>query len=276
MKKFENIIIASDLDGTFLSSECGEVKRNIEKIKYFTENGGLFTFATGRIALHVQNALPNAASYVNAPMVSCNGMQLFDLKKGKTIRRNVVDLELHIEVIQYLRRLYPNTFYRTITEGGIAQFQPEHRYALEELAEKTVDYIYAEPEQLRDLNVYKLTLRDEPEILDEIKTVIEEKYGDHYHICKSWCDLLEIMTKGYTKATMLKDLQAELSEGGKLKKLYAVGDYENDLEMLSVADVAVCPENAVDSVKAVCDHCFGDNDSGVIADLIEYIDKTVS
>ncbi len=273
MGKFDNIIIASDLDGTFLADNLGEVNRNIEKIKYFTENGGTFTFATGRIALHVYRALPNAADYVNAPIVACNGMQLFDLAKRKTVRRNAVDIDLHIEVIEYLKKIYPNTFYRTVTEGGIAQFQPDHRYALEELAEKTIDYIYAEPEQLRDLSVYKLTLRDDPEVLDEIKTVIEERYGEHYHICKSWCDLLEIITKGYTKATMLRELRAELSGDGPLKTLYAVGDYENDLEMLSIADVAVCPSNAIDSVKAVCDLCFCDNNSGVIADLIEFIDN---
>ena len=78
MKKFENIIIASDLDGTFLSSERTEVARNIEKIKYFTENGGIFTISTGRIFPHILAAAPNAREYVNAPVVSCNGMSLYD------------------------------------------------------------------------------------------------------------------------------------------------------------------------------------------------------
>ena len=99
MKKFENIIIASDLDGTFLSTSCGEVKRNIEKINYFTENGGTFTFATGRIAMHVQNTLPEASGYVNAPVVACNGMQLFDLNMGEIIKQTFVDPELHYNTI---------------------------------------------------------------------------------------------------------------------------------------------------------------------------------
>ena len=35
MGKFDNIIIASDLDGTFLADDLGEVKRNVEKIKSY-------------------------------------------------------------------------------------------------------------------------------------------------------------------------------------------------------------------------------------------------
>ena len=34
-KKFENILIASDLDGTFFGSKTHLVERNLEKIKYF-------------------------------------------------------------------------------------------------------------------------------------------------------------------------------------------------------------------------------------------------
>lgn len=274
MKKFENIIIASDLDGTFLSKECGEVERNIEKIKYFTENGGTFIFATGRIALHVENVLPNAKDYVNAPIVACNGMQLYDLEKRETVRKTIVDPELHFNTLTYLFDKYPNTFYRTIYEGGIAYFQIDHHYA--NIEKKQIDYIYATPKEQKKLGVYKLTLRDRPEVLDEIKEVIEAEFGEYYSVCKSWSDLLEIVKRGYSKAVMLKELKEELSAKGKMKTLYAVGDHENDLEMLKMADVSVCPSNAIDSVKAICDHCFCDNDSGVIADLIEFIDSSLN
>ena len=275
MNKFDNIMIASDLDGTFISSDMKEVPRNVEKIKYFTDNGGVFIFATGRIGVHVVGALPNAENYVNYPIVSCNGMQLFDLKNKTSVRKRLVDPTMHYETVSYLRERYPDTFYRTITDKGVAYFQREHRYALAEIAERSVDYIYAEPEEQKNLDIYKLTLRDEPEVLDEIKQVLEERFGDKYDVCKSWRDLMELMPKGYSKAVLLKEVQAELSAGGRMKTLYAVGDHENDLEMLKSADVAVCPANAIDEVKAICDHVFCDNDHGVIADLIEYIDKNI-
>ena len=48
-----------------------------------------------------------------------------------------------------------------------------------------------------------------------------------------------------------------------------------DLEMLRAADVAVCPENAIDSVKEICDLCLCDHKQGVIADLIEHIEREI-
>ena len=50
MNRFSHIIIASDLDGTFLNDRSRPVPRNLAAIRYFTEHGGHFTFATGRVS----------------------------------------------------------------------------------------------------------------------------------------------------------------------------------------------------------------------------------
>ena len=52
----------------------------------------------------------------------------------------------------------------------------------------------------------------------------------------------------------------------------AFGDSDNDLEMLSIADLPCCPSNALDSVKAICKKEFCSCDEGAIADLVEYLD----
>lgn len=54
----------------------------------------------------------------------------------------------------------------------------------------------------------------------------------------------------------------------------AAGDYDNDLEMLEFADIAVAPRNARDIVKKVADivtnaDCCG----GAIAEAIKYLEK---
>ena len=43
--------------------------------------------------------------------------------------------------------------------------------------------------------------------------------------------------------------------------------------MHELSDVAVCPANAIDKVKKICDMQLCDNDSGVIAELIEKLDE---
>ena len=41
MKKFEGILICTDLDGTLLKNDKSVSKENIDAINYFKENGGL-------------------------------------------------------------------------------------------------------------------------------------------------------------------------------------------------------------------------------------------
>ena len=48
MKKFENIILASDVDGTFAYYGNPSSEKNVAALRYFKENGGKFCFATGR------------------------------------------------------------------------------------------------------------------------------------------------------------------------------------------------------------------------------------
>ena len=43
--------------------------------------------------------------------------------------------------------------------------------------------------------------------------------------------------------------------------------------MLRKADVAVCPDNAIETVKEICDLCLCDHKQGVIADLIELLER---
>ena len=47
MGKFDGILLCSDWDGTL--SDSGNIpKANIDAIRYFQREGGLFTFASGR------------------------------------------------------------------------------------------------------------------------------------------------------------------------------------------------------------------------------------
>ncbi len=276
MKKFENIIIASDLDGTFLSSDSKEIPRNIEKIKYFTENGGLFTFATGRVFANLLPAVPNCREYVNCPMVVANGMAIYDAKRDISVREKLFDNESMCEMIDALYDKYPGVCYRGMGSGGMVSFQPENRFvksALEAFGPSLVKIV--EREDMRRLKFYKLTLRDEYEVLKEVEAELETLFAGEFNICFSDPTILEIMPLGVSKAMALIELRDMLSEGGNKKILYTVGDYENDIEMHELADVSVCPANAIDSVKAICDIELCDNDSGVIAELIEMLDSNM-
>ena len=80
-KKFENIFIASDLDGTYFNMKSQIVDRNVEKVKYFCENGGHFTVCTGRGSLSLINDL--CGIELDIPLLVYNGMAFCDVKTGE-------------------------------------------------------------------------------------------------------------------------------------------------------------------------------------------------
>ena len=49
MKKFEGILLCTDLDGTLLRNDKSISRENLDAINYFMSEGGYFTFITGRM-----------------------------------------------------------------------------------------------------------------------------------------------------------------------------------------------------------------------------------
>ena len=49
MGKFDGILICTDLDGTLYRNDKTVSKENREAIEYFKNEGGYFTFITGRM-----------------------------------------------------------------------------------------------------------------------------------------------------------------------------------------------------------------------------------
>ncbi len=273
MNKFENVMIATDLDGTFLSSKTQEVARNVERVKYFIENGGLFTFATGRASWNVEVLLPNSHEYLNLPAVTCNGMSLYDAKKRTPVKECFLSSDIIVKIVERIYPRYPDICFRGAGQEGLLIFQSEHFFVKSEQKSNPVKIFDIPYEDWKNYNLYKLTMWGESEVIDLIREEIECEFSGFVTLNKSCSRLLEVLPFGMSKAVMIRRMKDELEADGKAIKLYAVGDYENDLEMLSFADVAVCPNNAHKRIKDICDLCLCSNNDGVIADLIDYLDK---
>ena len=75
---------------------------------------------------------------------------------------------------------------------------------------------------------------------------------------------------GVNKATGLEKLR-RICGGDRV--LIACGDYENDMEMLGVADLSFCPENAMPAVKKMVHRSLCHCNDGLIGDIVELLEK---
>ena len=86
MGKFDGFLICSDVDST-LTYEAGKVSdENAKAIKYFQDEGGLFTLATGRAPSFMEHFSDKVK--INAPVVSFKGALLYDTEKDELIKKD--------------------------------------------------------------------------------------------------------------------------------------------------------------------------------------------
>ncbi len=273
--KFENIVIASDLDGTYFGKGTRLVERNIERVKYFCENGGHFTFSTGRLPIYMREALPNAAELINMPAVTGNGTCLYDFSTEKALENTYMSPELVLELVEYCEQLGLDLGYRITTGDGFLTESLENEFINREyhrFPEFMKKRIIPRTEW-KNYDVYKVNVMGEKNILHSIYEELARHFSGKLTVTRSGYYAIEVMPNGTSKAAMLEKLVRQ--RFGEKAMLCTVGDEDNDLAMHSVADLPVCPSNANEQVKAICKLCLCDHDEGVIGDLIDYLDKKI-
>lgn len=271
--KFDNKLIISDIDGTFFDDDMQVADRNIDAINYFKENGGLFTFATGRNEVTVS---PEVAKIANAPMICCNGAYIFDPETGRKSNEICLAPGPVISII--------NTVFGGFTGVGVTITADKKFYVVgdneyivpEKLDLTEEDIIYTTLDEVPTESWYTIVFYADSQVLDLVEKFIKVKAESDYFISRSWPTMLEINNIRATKGNAALELKRTLESRTKTSlTLYGIGDYGNDVELLRLADISACPENAIDAIKEVADITVCNNNAGSIAELIEYIDANV-
>ena len=277
MGKFDNVVIATDLDGTFLGKGATLVQRNLDAVKYFTENGGHFTIATGRFPKHAAMAFPSVAEYVNIPAATCNGAYIYDFVSESTGDVMTIPYELMRELMEFVYANFSNAGLRISAEGHSFICTPgdlKCSYVANEFGKLGADEKLIIPmEELQEYVLYKAVIRDDPDNIDDVIAKVRENFGGRLYITQSGKTIIDIQIFGADKGKGIRKIVDKyLGEG---MTLYTCGDYLNDIDFHAAADVAVCPSNARDEIKAISDLCLCSNDEGLIADLVEYIEQKI-
>ena len=278
MKKFENIYIASDIDGTFLW-DCAYVNpKNMAAVKYFTENGGHFAFSTGRNRFDTERVLPAWRELCNMPCIFCNGSMLYDPRTEKTIDPIYIEPEdKAAEVFRFVRNNFSSVAGTRATTPRGFLFAEDDTLVLRRFTENGNVYVsdIVPLEKIDGRELFKIVVETTPEYREKIFEAMHAHFGDIFELTYSAPTLVEVQPKGVSKASAIDAMRKKAREVNPEAKFYCIGDYNNDYKMLLVADVAVCPENACESIKAVADievcHCA----DGALADLIERIEKSL-
>ena len=269
---FSDVLLTVDYDRTLTAPDSTIPQRNIEAIRYFMENGGAFTVNTGR-------SVPMARPFMekvptNAPLLLYNGSAAYDREKGELMFMHIIDMDMW-KTVDELLEMFPDlvvevqgidNHYNFIPNPAWDAFSANNNctYALAKPGQDLGPFLkFSIYGQIRGTTVASLFEGSEEEIqrLDEAQRLIETRYAGKVAAFRAAPRIIDVHAAGVSKARAGRELQERLGR----KILVCVGDAENDIMMLSDADFAFVPSDAIlkDRYPNVC-KC-GD---GAVADVI--------
>lgn len=237
MGKFSGILFCSDFDGTLASGR--EISdENINAIKYFQKEGGLFTVSTGRYPSYISEFKDKFIP--NTYLICLNGTLICD---------------------QNHRSLYENKMSLSDSKA-LYTFIHDNCSGLERILVYDADGTH---ENKPSSELYKIiAVTDSPENCLKFKKIISEHFGNKYFISRSWPTGLEIINITAGKNVCVKYLKQITGS----ETLICIGDFENDAEMIKTADVGIAVANALPCIKAIADKVTENNCTSAVAEVI--------
>ncbi len=271
--KFDGITIVSDMDGTLLDEKKNISDKNLKKIRYFKENGGNFTIASGRL-------FPKIALYaellsLDIPVIASNGAVIYDFLKKEVLYKKTMDRKC-LKILPAIMERFPDAGVEVASidhTNFIRSSEMVWKHIKDEEFEKDFPDNKIIWKEIDDVTspITKIMFCDFPKKIEELEGVLPYAYSE-YNFFKSDAYYYEMTGHDTSKGLAIYKLSEIL--GTKNRKLYAVGDSMNDLEMIKAADVGVCVKNGLDAIKNISDFILPyTNNEDAICHLIELIEK---
>ena len=266
-------LIALDIDGTLTNSKKIISEKTKEQLIKYQKNGGTIVLASGR---PTQGILPYAKTLrlreYGGYILAYNGGCIIECATGRVIYQNKLSLSYVPEIFNIIKN-FPvgiNTYQgdKIIAGNQINKYtELEARINGMELVfrDNFVEYV--------DFDITKCLLHGEPEVINELEKILNDKFGNELGIFKSEPFFLEIVPKDIDKAKSLSRLLKVLSL--HKDECIAFGDGFNDISMLKYAGLGIAMSNASDAVKKSADYVAGSNDEDGIAVLLSKMGRSV-
>lgn len=268
MKKFDGLLFCTDLDGTLYDDHKVVSKRNLEAIEYFKDEGGLFTFITGRV--------PKTSTELckmikpNAPYGCFNGCGIYDAIKGEYLWNAFLPNEA-MELVRFVDKNLPEIAIQLNTAKEI--YFNKDNAAMATFREMAgVPNILCHYEEVKEPALKVVFAHHDPAQITALKELLNSHpYAKFVEFTQGEKTLYEILPKGIDKGTAFGKMADLL--GIDKNKTIAIGDYYSDISMIKMAKCGIAVANALDDVKAVADYVTVSNNEDAIATIIEGIEQ---
>jgi hypothetical protein len=247
-------LVISDLDGTILESGQPIHPFTKEVFAKLPDLGIQFTLASGRSLASLR---PYAEELnIAIPLVLANGCIVQSLD-GIIHYRTTMPTEVTRKVIEITEREKSDLvvfsddrlFYKTMTDNIFRIFGKLNNSIYEVGSWEAIDSI------IDQVNKFMIINWMSQESLIKLEEIFEVEISSQADYLRTNFHHLEVMPKGVTKATGLKQLVDGMNI--RMDEIIAFGDFDNDAAMLAEVGLGVAVENACDLAKRNADLIVG-------------------
>ena len=243
-------LIALDIDGTLLDDRKQLPPENRDVLLEADRRGLLISIASGRMTSRIESI--EELLGVDCVIIAYNGGRV--LGRRSEGRPLIAQQQVDPQMARYLMRFsrehgYPLNFYHQ--DRLYAEAFPQRSELRDLYSRRTgAEYEYVEDleREFSGVGPTKIILLAYPEECNRLLVRFQEELRGKIFVTKSEPEYLEITAPGVNKGTALPLIGRHY--GILVEEMLAVGDAENDLEMLLTAGVGVAMANSPAAVKA--------------------------
>lgn len=253
-------LVAIDLDGTLLNEKKKIPKENIVILKELMSRGVEVIIATGRRYYSAKKLIADL-ELGNSTIMANNGTIVRDLKTDNIIKSRYFEHEDFYSLIREGkdRKLHAITHVDHFSEGydilvELEKNDMRYKNYLNDIANRyrTIDDLlkYSNPKALA------IVYTGEFEQLKEFQGKLNSQYRGKYnaylmHNLTNVGTMLEIINARGSKWVSI--MEYAMSKSIKSEEIIAIGDDNNDIEMIKNAGLGIAMKNATKEVKAASD-----------------------
>jgi len=255
-------LIASDIDGTLLSSDKKLLDSTREAIKWAKEIGICFVLSTGRSVVAIKELINELG--LTGPMITYNGALVVDAQSDKVIykaglsaeaARKIIDFGLSIDTTMCIWS--NNIFYSNKNNERTDMYQNFSTMP---------PTVLTDFEPIINQGIEKVLYFDVTENIPKLREQVHALKLDGVRTVRSQPMFLENINENASKSNALSKIAEYL--GICREEIMALGDGENDKDMLEYAGIGVAMKNGDPLAKAAADYITGSNDDGGFAAAI--------
>jgi Cof subfamily protein (haloacid dehalogenase superfamily) len=266
-------LVVVDLDGTLLNSQHEMSARNEKALKDAIAKGVQVVLATGKTYVSAKALIERLG--LTTPGIYNQGLTIYEAD-GSISLQKTLDPAIARQVLTFAE----DRGFSMVAYSGSKLLVRALNSEIEQL---TTKYHEPMPEEigplqniLDDMPINKLLAikAGEPGKITALRGQLDKQLDGKGKLIQALSDMVEILPPGNSKGIALRALLDRLIVAPE--NVLAIGDAENDIDMIQLAGIGVAVGNAHQKLMDVADYVVATNDNDGVAQAVErfVLDKT--